>query len=498
MTYDPAQLDKAKLPLRTRIARRIAGSSWPQPPPDEDTTARGYSEQALESIRQQFFNVSDERYQVYKDARKMDETMDEVATALDMAADNAFSTEAGQEEPFTIAYLEESTPKYLRAIVEGVLARTDWRNKGMEIARELLLMGDNFLQYVVDDHYDIVRLMYMPQESMIRNEDEVGLLLRGNTPGEYAFEQHYPDGGAFIAGFKPHEILHLRWKKSGRRVYGRSLLYTARASWKKLQAMEEALVINWITRAFARLLFTLDITGKGPNEALAAMTEFKRSLQTRKIAKDVTGMEQLAVVADIFMGRAYHEMGGRAEPSLTDAKVLDTSSTGYQQIRPIEYYRDRILATLRTPKAYLGLEEDINAKATLVQEDRRYQRFIRSIQAVIGQGIRQTIDLQLALRGIEPRRVPYVVQWYAPTWGDLIEDAQALNNYAQADTQYLALGIIDKEWVAKRHLRMSTAEFAAVLERVERDGLTTMPPKADAAAEPEDNEGDEPEEGATS
>ena len=438
--------------LRARIARRIAGSAWPTPPEADETTVSGLSDQVLEGLIQPFFQLSTKRADVYRDVEEMDETVDEVATALDMLADNAIS---GEGSTFSIAYIKQPSGTVQEAI-EGVLERTQWREKGYEIARDFLKYGDEFRQVVWDRNNNIVRLMHMPPASMKRNEDQIGLLKRGKEQGEWAFEQYKPRTNQFIAGFYPWEMCHLRWNKTGGSAYGRSLLHTARTSWRKLQAMEEALVINWITRAFARLLFTLDVTGKSPKEAQKAIHDFKRSLQTRRIAKDVEGVEQLSVVKDIFIGSSYQEIGGRAHPGLTNAKVLDTSSTGYMQLQPIEYYRSKILMDLRTPKAYLGLEEDINAKATLVQEDRRYARFLRRIQDVLSYGIEFTIDLQLAAYGIE--RPEYLVFWPTPSWSDVLEDSEAMLNYARAAEVFLAQGVIDPPYISRKWLRMSQVE----------------------------------------
>jgi len=452
--------------LRTRIARFIAGSRWPQPP--KVTSAIGISDQALENLAMPFFQVSRVRNDTYKDVVEMDSTVDEVATALDMLADNSVSAEYGTQKAFFIAY-EKTVSEEIKALIEALIERTQLQEKQYEIARSSLLYGDDFRQPVMDPNFNIVRLMYMPPESMIRNEDPQGLLMTGDKEGLWAFEQVYPNSRQFIAGFYPFQMVHLRWNKSGKSPYGRSLLYTARTSWKKLQAMEEALVINWITRAFARLLFVLDVTNKSDKEAELAISDFKRSLQTRRIAKDVEGVEQLSVVKDIFLGNSIRMMGGKAVPGLTDVRVLDTSSSGFQNLNAIDYYRSKIIMSLRTPKAYLGLEEDINAKATLIQQDRRYAKFLQRIQQFLTQGIAKVIDLQLSLYGIDPKTVPYIISWPLPAWSDRLEDSEAALNYAQADEIYLGMGVVDEMFIGVRHVGMSLVDYEAVQQRIGKD-----------------------------
>lgn len=454
--------------LRQRIAAWIEGSPWPKPPPPEETTVVGLSEGTLDELANPFYRLSNDRKELYSDVKEMDSTVDEVATALDMLADNAVATQSGGKEPFSIAYIG-SVARWKKEMIEGVLARTRYGEKAYEIARGTLRDGDDFRQFVIDENRNIVRLMYMPPPSMVRNEDPTGLLMMGSEQGQWAYEQFDPTTERFIVGFKPYEIMHSRWNRSGASRYGRSLISTARTSWRKLQSMEEALVINWITRAFARLLFKLDVTGKSPKEAQADIRTFKKSLQTRRIAKDVEGVEQLSIVKDIFVGSSYHEFGGKAQEGLTDVKVLDTSSTGYMNLSAINYYRSKILMSLRTPRAYLGLEEDVNAKATLVQEDRRYAKFIMQIQAMLTVGIRETIDLQLALQGVDPGNVKYLVEWPAQGWTDLVERSEALLNYAKADELLLPSKLIDREHVATTQLGMSTVQWDAMKERIKQD-----------------------------
>lgn len=468
--------------IREKIARAVMGSKWPQPT-SADTTSQGVGTADFDSIMMPFLRLSTKRLDVYNDVREMDETVEEVATGLDMLADNSVQPDAGRQESFQIVYDEGShVDTNVKALVDGVVDRTLVREKMYSLVREMLLYGDNFLQYVVDRDLNVVRLMYMPPESMNRNEDPQGLLLPGNTPGMWAFEQVHPRTNMLIAGFYPWQIEHLRWGRSGRDPYGRSLLFTARTAWRKLQAMEEALVINWVTRAFARLLFMLDVTGKTDDEARKAIEAFRRNLQVRKISAGQEGPEALSVVKDIFMGRSYREMAGKAYEGLTDVKVLDTSSTAYTNMTAVDYYRSKLLMAVRTPKAYLGLEEDINAKATLTQEDRRYARFLCRIQEVAGQSLVHLIYLQLALQGYDPERVGFQIQWPMPVWSDIVDDSVAQKNYADADEKYLPMGVVDKEYIAIRHLGMPPSEWQGIRERLQQQPKPQEPGGTDVPA----------------
>jgi len=451
--------------LRRRIAKLVAGSSWPEP---SKTTTGGVGAEMWSTLAAPFINTPTKRLEVYRDMIEMDETVDEVASSLDILADNAVAAEAGTQESFWIAYHSgDNIPEAVRQLITDVLARTLWYEKAYGIARDMLKYGDNFLQYVVDTDSRVVRLMWMPPATMIRNEDPQGRL---ESKGE-AFIQVEPATRLPIAAFYPWQIEHMRWNHTGSSVYGRSLGATARTSWRKLQAMEEALVINWLTRAFARLLFILDVTDMTEPEATAHIRNFKNQLLTRKIAKGVEGVEQLSVVKDIFIGRAFHEIGGRAQEGLADVKLLNTSSTGFTDLTAIEYYRRKVVMSMRVPPAYLGLEADINAKATLEQQDRRFARTIRAIQSKLSMAIKHTIDLQLILKGLDPRKIPYLIMWPPTAIGDSVAKAQALKHYADADKTLVEIGVIDPEYVATRHLNMPQVEWEALQTRLKEGGF---------------------------
>ena len=350
--------------LRLRIARSLAGNDWPSPVTAPETTTTTGTAQPVTTEQDRFFpEMSSKRTAVYRDMEEIDGTMPEGSRALDVLADNAVNAERGSSRYFVVVYRPGAEVlKGTQKLIENLLQRTMLREKAYPIARETIKYGDNFLQVVVSGEERIERLMYMPPASMRRNEDEFGLLKTGREKGEWAYEQYEPDTTKFIAGFLPWQIEHLRWNRSGESRYGVPLLNAARPAWKKLQAMEEALVINWLTRAFARLCFELDVTGKSEKEAQVYIQQFMQHLSTRNLSATAKGISRLIVAKDIAIGKAFTIQGGRPEASLNNVKVLDTANSGLINTTPLEYWRNKFISATGVPKAHLGLEEDVNAK----------------------------------------------------------------------------------------------------------------------------------------
>ena len=407
--------------------------------------------------------LSLERHSVYRDMDEIDNTMPEGSRALDVLADNAVNAEGGGLVSFQVSFEGRTYKNYLK-IIEDMIERARLREKMYAIARDAAKYGDNFQQIVISDAMRIERLMYMPPESMRRFEDAHGLLLPGNEKEECAYGQFDPDTDKFIAGFYPWQIFHFRWNRSGALKYGRPQLLSARHAWIKLQAMQEALVINWLTRAFVRLLFELDVTGKKPAESQQYLREFMQQLERRVVSQGYGQDKPMSVAKDIALGNSYQNLNGTWQPSLNKVSVLDTSNSGFWNITAIEYWRTKFISATGVPKAHLGLEQDVHNRSTLQWQDERFARTIRRIQSMLSEFIAHLINLELTLHGLDPRRVPYRIDWAPPSTLDLAERAGALQAIGQAAGPLINLGIVDPMWIRTNALHMTTSQAQALGE----------------------------------
>jgi hypothetical protein len=463
---------------------RLFKRNDPDPTPRADSTV-GLGAEGLETHLDPYFEMSMERYDIYDDMEVIDHTVPEGQRALSILADNAVASDEGSDRYFQIVFDEEGRVSQAnQAIIKALLERVGLPSLCYSVARDMLKYGDNFQQICVGSNFKIMRLMCMPPSSMMRKEDAQGRLKRGRKQGEFAYEQYEPRTDQFIAGFLPWQIYHLRWEHSGTKKYGTALLNAARPSWKKLQSMEEALVVNWLTRAFARLLFELDTTGKTPLEAEAYVNEFMRRLNRRPIADNKFGLARMTVAKDLALGMSYSNRGGKWVPSLNKISVLDTSNTGFWNITGIEYFRNKFVGGTGVPKAHLGLEKDINAKATLQWQDMRFVRLVRRVQSLMTEFVRYVIDLEFILHGVNPREVDYTVQWDTPDVLDAVTRSEALKNNALAAQALAGLGLLDVEWFAREVLKMTKTQA----DRLPKQPILQQPVGSPAQDDSEDDE----------
>jgi hypothetical protein len=67
----------------------------------------------------------------------------------------------------------------------------------------------------------------------------------------------------------------------------------------------------------------------------------------------------------------------------TSTKIDTLPGLEYNAIEDVVYLRDKMLAAVKVPKAFIGYEADVEGKSTLAQQDIRFARTIERIQRII-------------------------------------------------------------------------------------------------------------------
>jgi hypothetical protein len=70
-------------------------------------------------------------------------------------------------------------------------------------------------------------------------------------------------------------------------------------------------------------------------------------------------------------------------------------------IDDLEYIRNKMMAALKIPKAFLGYEEGLSGKATLAAEDVRFSRTIGRIQRIIVSELTKIAVVHLYVQGYQ-------------------------------------------------------------------------------------------------
>jgi len=152
-------------------------------------------------------------------------------------------------------------------------------------------------------------------------------------------------------------------------------------------------------------------------------------------------------------------------------------------IEDVEYIQKKLFAALKIPKAYLGYDEDVGAKATLAQEDIRFSRTIQRIQKTIIAELNKIAMIHLFSHGFDGE--------------DLLDFSLQLSNPSSlAQQQKLALieqkfsiasavpeGMVSRGWIRRNVFGFTRDEIERIEDEKVEDKRADLELEATTAPE---------------
>ena len=122
------------------------------------------------------------------------------------------------------------------------------------------------------------------------------------------------------------------------------------------------MLIHRIARAPEKRIFYMNVGSIPPNEIETFMQKTISQLKRTPFLDEKTGDYNLKYNMQNMLEDFYIPIRGND----TSTKIETTPGLAYDGIQDVEYLREKLFAALKIPKAFLGYEEDIEGKATLV------------------------------------------------------------------------------------------------------------------------------------
>ena len=445
-------------------------------------SSSGGSSSAVETFRRAHNDVysntmsaygSFDRMSRYSDFSEMEATP-EIASALDIYSEETVSPD--EHGKVLHIFCEDDLKK---DILESLFY--DTLNVEFNLVmwvRNLCKYGDFFLFNDIDPQYGIVNVYPIPISEMEREE---------------AFDPENPSAVRFrwlTQGNQSPEnwqISHFRLLGNDAFLpYGSSVLESARRIWRQLILIEDAMLVYRVIRAPERRVFYIDVGNVAPEDVSNYIEQATSVLKKAPVIDKTTGKVDLrynpmSVDEDYFIPVRGGDSGTK----------IDSLAGGQNTaaIEDVEYIQKKLFAALKIPKAYLGYDEDIGAKATLAQEDIRFSRTIQRIQKTVIAELNKIAMIHLYVHGFDG--------------ADLLDfDLKLSNPSSVAQLQKLELissrfdiagkvpeGMLDRRWVQKNVLSLTDKQIDEIQEGRIQDKLD------DAAVEAGGEEGGDGEEG---
>ena len=313
--------------------------------------------------------------------------------------------------------------------------------------RNLVKYGDFFLYLDISEKFGITNVEPMSTYDVTR--------LEGEDPEnphyvKYMIEsgdQRHTAAGAHKVEFENYQIAHFRLLSDSNFLpYGRSMLEGGRKIWKQLSLMEDAMLIHRIMRAPEKRVFKIDIGNIPPAEVDNFMQKIINKMKKAPVIDEGTGQYNLKyniqnLTEDFFMP----VRGGDSGTSIDNIGGLEYTATD-----DIEYLKNKMLAALRVPKAFLGYEESVGSKATLAAEDVRFARTIERIQRILVSELTKIAIVHLYAQGFRDQElVNFELELTNPS---TIYEAEKIELWSSKSTlarDVIGEGLLSSEWVYK-------------------------------------------------
>ena len=383
----------------------------------------------------------------------------EIASALDVySEETAASDEHGQ-----VLHIHSENVKIQSLLEELFLDTLNIDFNLSSWSRNLCKYGDFFLFNDVSPELGVVNTFPIPVNEIEREEgydpdDPMAVRFRWITQGNQVLENW--------------QVSHFRLLGNDAFLpYGSSVLEPARRIWRQLILIEDAMLVYRVVRSPERRVFYVDVGNVPPEDISNYMEQVQTTLKRNQVIDKTQGRVDLRYNPLSVDEDYYLPVRGADSGTKIDTLAGGANTTA---IEDVEYIQKKLFAALKIPKAYLGYDEGLGAKATLSQEDVRFSRSIQRIQRTIISELNKIAVIHLYSNGFDGE--------------DLVDFTISLSNPSTiAQQQKLELfrtrfeiagqvpdGLVDREWIRKNVFRMTDAEIESVEKGRRSDKLNDL------------------------
>ena len=403
-----------------------------------------------------------QRMAIFRDYESMDDDSI-LASALDVYADEStMKSEYGNvlEIKSNNAQIKEILHNLFYDILNIEFNLWPW-------IRNMCKYGDFYLHLEISEKYGIVNVQPLSPYDVSRVEN-----FDADNPYDVKFVLDATDPRNVIGNtnrreLENFEVAHFRLlSDSNYAPYGKSMIEGGRRVWKQLSLMEDAMLIHRIMRAPEKRIFKIDIGNLPPNEVDTYMRRIMDKSKKAPVVDEQTGEYNLRynmqnLTEDFYLPVRGGDSGTQIEqlPGLT-----------YEAVEDIEYLRNKLLAALKIPKAFLGYEEGVGSKATLAAEDVRFARTIERIQRITISELTKIAVAHLYAQGFtDSALVDFELELTGPS---TIYEQERLDLWAKKNDLAESMkrdGLLSTKWVYDNVFNFSDEEVENIRKQVIED-----------------------------
>lgn len=400
------------------------------------------------------YNYFSSKTELYTDYEVMDQDSI-IASALDI-----YSDETVMKDDFGDVLRITSDNENVKKILHNLFY--DILNIEFNLwpwVRNMCKYGDLYLKLDIQEEIGIVNVVPMSAYEVIREE---GMSLE--NPYHVQFKQL---GGGNIT-YENFEIAHFRLLNDSNFLpYGKSMIEPARKVWKQLTLMEDAMLIHRVMRAPEKRIFKVDVGNIPPQEVDNYMQKIINQMRKVPYVDPQTGEYNLKFNMQNMLEDYFLPVRGGQSGTEIDT-LAGMEFTG---IDDIEYLRNKMMAALKVPKAFLGYEEGISGKATLAAEDVRFARTIERIQRIVVSELHKIAIVHLYAQGFKNAElVDFELTMTSPSTIYEQEKLTLYNTKVDLAGSMIEKKLMSREWIYKNIFNFTEDDTLAIEYGLIEDG----------------------------
>jgi hypothetical protein len=209
-------------------------------------------------------------------------------------------------------------------------------------------------------------------------------------------------------------------------------------------------------RAPEKRIFKIDIGNIPPAEVDSYMANIIDQMKKVPYIDEATGDYNLKFNMQNMLEDYYLPVRG----GQSGTEIDSLSGMEFGGIDDIEYLKNRMLAALKVPKAFIGYEEGVEGKATLAQEDIRFARSVERIQKIVLSELTKIAIVHLYSQGYtDDQLVNFELELTTPSIIYEQEKANLWSEKVSLVSDMKDLKMISQEWMYKHIFNMSDEEW---------------------------------------
>ena len=273
---------------------------------------------------------------------------------------------------------------------EAVLATCEVEERLFAITRRMCKYGDAF-QRLMYSNAGVLSWRRAASANVERIEDRYNRLIGFKEAGA-RYRESAVTGGREVSF--PWDYVHGRLLgKNEVGGYGTGMGEAWFREWRNLVLAEDAMVMYRLRRAPDRNMVFVDVGSLSDPEAAAYTNKWRQAFRKNVLVDPAspqyrTNYNPLTPLEDIFIPTR--------KDGLTRVETL-SGAGNIGEVFDIDHLRNVFFGSASLPQAWFGFEGEINAKATLQQQDIRTARKLKRVRSAQIKMLRQLIDVHFTL-----------------------------------------------------------------------------------------------------